>query len=233
MLPRGNYLSESKIMFPSKLRVALLSVVLAVGSSAASATTISFEGMIPAATFVNYMAGTTLNPTAGYALETSGGITAIAEAAALAAAPNYSANGTAFFAMASGATAQLSNTAGSLFSVNKIDLANLIYIGDPSRPADDIATATLVGTFGNGSTITQSYTFQNNNILTADDFSTIALTGFVDLASFAISASGTLSVDNIVINEVNEAAVPEPASLAILSLGLAGIAAARRRKKSA
>jgi hypothetical protein len=216
-------------MSPSKLRTALLSAVLAVGASAASATTISFEGMIPAGTYVNYKAGTTLNPTTGYALETSGGMTAIAEAASLASVPSYSSNGTAFFALA-GATAQLSNTAGSLFSVNKIDLANLLYTGDP---AVDIATATLIGTFGDGSTITQSYTFQNDNILTANDFSTIALAGFVDLTSFAITASGALSVDNIVINDANEAAVPEPASLAILSLGLAGVAAARRRKKSA
>jgi hypothetical protein len=219
-------------MFPSKLRTALLSAVLAIGSSAASATTISFEGMIPAGTYVNYKAGTTLNPTTGYALETSGGITAIAEAAALASVPNYAANGTAFFALAPGATAQLSNTAGSLFSVNKIDLANLIYMGDPTKPADDIASATLIGTFGDGSTITQSYAFQNNNVVTANDFSTIALTGFVDLTSFAITASGTLSVDNIVINEANEATVPEPASLAILALGLAGVAAARGRKKA-
>jgi hypothetical protein len=224
---------KAKIMSLSKLSAALLSAVLAVGSSAASATTISFEGMIPAGTYVNYQPGKVLNPTTGYAFETSGAMTAIAEAAALASVPNYSANGTAFFALATGATAQLSNTDGSLFSVNKIDLTNLVYIGDPSKPADDIATATLIGTFGDGSTISQSYTFQNNNVLTANDFSTIALAGFVDLTSFAITASGTLSVDNIVINEVNEANVPEPASLAILGLGLAGVAAARRRKKSA
>jgi hypothetical protein len=216
-----------------KLRTVLLSAVLALGSNAASATTISFEGLIAPGTFVNYNAGSTLNPTAGYTLKTSGGITAIAQAAALAAAPNYSANGTAFFALATGATAQLSNIDGGLFSVSKIDLTNLLYMGDPSKPADDIASATLIGTFGDGSTITQSYTFHNNNILTANDFSTVGLTGFVDLSSFAITASGTLSVDNIVINEADGAAVPEPASLAILALGLVGVAAAGRRKKSA
>lgn len=216
-----------------KLSAALLSAFLVFGSGAATATTITFEGMVSPATFVNYTPGTTLHPRPEFALATSGGVTAIADSAALMALPNYSVNGTAFLAMISGSTAQLTSTSNSLFSVNSIDLVNLLYMGNPSNPAGDIITATLIGTYGDGNTITQSYSFQNNNIVTTKDFASVALTGFVDLKSFAIVASGAstgLSVDNIVINE---SAVPEPGVLATLTLGLAGIAAARRRRKSA
>lgn len=220
-------------MSPNTFCAALLGTVLAFGTGTASAATITFEGMVRQGTFVNYMPGTTLNPTPEFAFTTSGGVTAVADSAALAAIPNYSVNGTAFLAMSLGASALMTSTSNSLFSVNSIDLANLLYTGDPDNPAADIMTATLIGTYGKGGTVMQSYDFQNNNIVTTMDFATVALTGFVDLTSFAIIASGPsfgLSVDNIVINETQ---VPEPGMLAMLSLGLAGIAAARRRKRSA
>jgi hypothetical protein len=43
------------------------------------------------------------------------------------------------------------------------------------------------------------------------------------------AVEGNTSIDNVVVN-VGGSAVPEPASLGLLALGAAGLAAARRKK---
>lgn len=127
-----------------------------------------------------------------------------------------------------GYSTTLTSTVSPLFSVQSIDLANYSY--SPSFPTT--ATATLTGTFADGTTISKAFSFNNNNVLTVNDFTTETLTGFTNLKSFKIAATGYyLDVDNIVVTQgaTPAADVPEPASLAIMGFGLAGVAVIRRR----
>ena len=81
----------------------------------------------------------------------------------------------------------------------------------------------LVGYLQGGGTVTAS-------LVTGDAWTTEALTGFTNLESLDITgyASYGMLMDNLVLDAPN--AVPEPGTLALLGLGLAGMAVVRRRR---
>jgi hypothetical protein len=86
------------------------------------------------------------------------------------------------------------------------------------------------GVTAGGAVVSQIITGANDNTKIANDFSNYSLTGFSDLKSLSVTSRASwLAVDNIHIADA--ANVPEPASLTILGLGLAGICALRRRRK--
>jgi hypothetical protein len=71
----------------------------------------------------------------------------------------------------------------------------------------------------NGSFLTQTYPNEFISFGSLSGISSILITGD--------PAGGSFVVDDISFNHAN---VPEPATLALLGLGLAGLAASRRRK---
>jgi hypothetical protein len=104
------------------------------------------------------------------------------------------------------------------FSVSSLDLASW-----DSAPF----SVTITGTRTDGSTITRTVDSSIINYSSTNDFQNIVLSGFTNLASLQFSTGGYsyIALDNIAVNDV-----PEPASLAIVGLGLAALAGLRRRK---
>jgi hypothetical protein len=219
-------------MFTTKFKTVLLATILATSAAAAQADVITFEGIAASNSYKIYNVSGNV-PLVGYALSTSATNAAfVFDSGYYAANSKAASNGTDYLRIIPGSSVTLTGTTNPLFSVNSIDLANYYYYNGGT--ASD-STATLTGTFANGTTISATYLLNNNNPLTTNDFTTELLSGFTNLTSFKIAATGYyLDIDNIVVTQGTAATadVPEPASLAILGLGLAGIAAVRRRKSA-
>lgn len=120
-------------------------------------------------------------------------------------------NGTDNFIYSSSPTAgalTITKTGGGLFSLNSIDMAISWYDANPTEN---------IFVNGNLLQLTQSLTTYNLNLA---NVSAVTITGF---------GSGLYwTADNIVYDSNR---VPEPGTLALLGLGLAGLASSVRRKR--
>lgn len=129
----------------------------------------------------------------------------------------YYAGSAGMFSNTAGGRIMLTSVSGNVFSLNAIDLAPVAaFLGFN-------AVVSFTGNVRGGGTVSQSF-------VTGDTtpFSTFTFSGFNNLESVTWRQIPNFhQFDNIV---VDAAAVPEPASLALFGLGLAGFAAARRRK---
>jgi hypothetical protein len=212
-------------MFSSLFKPALLIALTALSTGAAHATTITFEDLAPARSGVSY--SNTFSPVPGYTFQLGAAASAfVVDSATYVGTSIYAFNGTDYLRLR--ATTTLTSAASPLFSVKSIDLANGIY----DAVNTNFVGVILTGTYADSKSITTIYQMNNNNnTVTTNDFTTELLTGFTNLKSFRIQSTGYLGVDNIVIDPA-ATDVPEPASLAILALGLVGIAVIRRRKSA-
>ena len=118
----------------------------------------------------------------------------------------------------------ISKQVAAPFSVQSLDLKDW---------ASNVQTAVVTGYFSNGGSISKSLninTTPNKDIALGNDFTKYFLTGFTGLSSFTIrgNTGSWLAVDNVAVNGTT---VPEPGTLAVFGLGLAGLAALRRRKQ--
>jgi hypothetical protein len=127
----------------------------------------------------------------------------------------------------------LTQVGGGSFSLQAFDFAGW--------PNGSEITFTVTGVRADATTITQ--TFTPDGLVDGQggvpDYQTFAVTGdWTNLVSVTWvhsgpgTTQGLFGLDNIVVNESAEV-VPEPASLALFGLGLAGVAGFGRRRKPA
>ncbi|WP_367847189.1 PEP-CTERM sorting domain-containing protein [Rhodoferax sp. WC2427] len=184
-------------------------------AAVASPVTLDFEGVV---SDLNALPGSPFS-TQGFTFSsTAGSYSAVVYGASTQA----HANGSAGYAFCSFDSPNCTpGTAISLvgpspFSLYRLDLANGL-VGDVAGRVD------LVGHVLGGGTVTAS-------LVTGDAWTTETLAGFADLDRLDITgyASYGMLMDNLVLEVPH--AVPEPGSLALLGWGLAGLAAARKRR---
>lgn len=134
--------------------------------------------------------------------------------------PNFSGS-TALFNNDHLGVTELALTGGGSYSLSSIDLAEL--------NGSLVASVPFIGNLTRGGTVINTFTLDG----VAFGAETFFFTGFGSVTNVAWSQDPPYhQFDNIVASANNGNAVPEPASLGLLGLGLAGLAWARRRTRS-
>lgn len=139
---------------------------------------------------------------------------------------NYTGS-TSLFNWYSNGTSTITNDGGNTFTLNSIQLASLYEYYSHSGNYSVLFT----GEKSDGSFVTNTFELANSLSPTTLNFA-----NFTDLKSVAFSQGSTydsiFQYDNIVLDSSPaHEPVPEPSTVALLGLGLAGVAFMRRRNK--
>lgn len=209
-------------MFKSTLQAILLAGLCAAGAGSAQAGTITFDDVRPD---FYYQGGPSSFTTGGYLFSVTSDYVFIIPGQQ--SDPTVISNGTTLLDLLG--TVHMTNVANAPFSVEGFDYGT--YASSAS------SNVRLTGTRADGSVVSRDYTSPAIDYVGhQDSFTTENLTGFNNLVSFDMEVLFTpdftyaIAFDNIAVEAAND--VPEPASWAILGLGLALIATAGRRKHS-
>jgi hypothetical protein len=180
-----------------------LAVALALGASqAAGAAVINFND--PALIEIDNESGLALYREAGFSLS--------GEAAGFLTIDGLGSAMTSGLVLLDGSTVRLMADGGGPFSFSRLVAGRL--------DAQTAATLSITGIFGDGS--------QLSTMFPLSALATIPVDMWTGLTELRFAASGDLVIDDIFVDAA-VTAVPEPASIAMLLLGLAALLGARRR----
>jgi len=197
-----------KTMFQNNSAKLLFGLTSLIASAGVSATTVTFDPYSPTEAYV-----TTPIVEGGLKFETRfyQGVNSPGTAPGANNGTNIFVNGFS--------TLHITEAGGNAFDLNSLDLGISWY---NNNLADSV---TVIGNLMGGGSV-------SSNLNLTQSFKTFSL-NFLNLASLDIGTfqsgdTGYIALDNIAYNE--QRGVPEPASLALLGIGLAGLGAMRRRK---
>lgn len=226
-------------------------VAVAAAAAPAHADTIRFEGYnsITLGTDVytenNYNVGFYANTTDGGVNSLVGqfidGDGSVCDSGSMLCPKNISGN---YYAAFDDSYLDITGVNGGFLHVNSFDAS---FIGGSTSTGAYAGTPGLVrvqGFLANGSSLSETYAltgatstgfqfahFDASAAFAANDFIEVAIFGYTCDTSGSCNAfnsnRGQFAIDNIALNEV-----PEPATLAIVGLGMLGLGAARRRRTS-
>jgi len=193
-------------------KLILVALLLLSSVVTGNATTITFDSLEQAGSGFQYMSTYSEN---GFQLTTAGQFASAQQGNS----GWYFGSASLFNNQGDGVTT-LARINGGTFDFNSIDLAPV------STSYGAGATISFIGNVDGGGTVTESFTLNNSF-----SFQTLTFSGFDNLDSVTwTQVYNYHQFDNLVLDQ--SAPVPEPGTMALLGLGLAGLAVYGKRRKN-